>query len=67
MSNDLPPHVAAARQFLSPEKAKAFEESCRRMRLRARLWDEGRLRDELKAPHDPETESKDDRPKASPK
>lgn len=47
MSDDLPAHVIAARQFLSPDKAKAFEESYRRMRLKSRNWDAGILRQEL--------------------
>ena len=49
MSDELPPHILAARQFLSPEKARTFEESYLRMRLKSRTWDAGVLRDDLKA------------------
>lgn len=49
MTDDLPAHILAARQFLPPEKARVFEESYRRMRSRARDWDAGVLREELKA------------------
>ena len=48
MNDDLPTHITDARQFLSPEKVRLFEESYRRMRLRARNWDAGIVRDELK-------------------
>ncbi len=37
-SDDLPKHVIHARDYLPPEKARAFEETYRRMRSKARNW-----------------------------